>query len=54
MHHMHVSKNITIVTMCDHGGRSSRAALELKKMGYCTASFCRIDQWQKAGYKIEK
>ncbi|MEJ2007346.1 MAG: rhodanese-like domain-containing protein [Acidobacteriota bacterium] len=51
---MHVSKETTIVTMCDHGGRSSRAALELQKMGYKTTSFCRIDSWQKDGYKIKK
>lgn len=51
---MHVSKDTTIVTMCDHGGRSSRAALELQKMGFRTASFCRIDQWQKDGYKIQR
>lgn len=51
---MHVSKDTTIVTMCDHGGRSSRAALELQQMGYKTTSFCRIDSWQKDGYKIKK
>jgi rhodanese-related sulfurtransferase len=50
---MHVAKDTTIVTMCDHGGRSSRAALELQKMGYRTASFCRIDDWRKDGYKIK-
>ncbi|HZT69720.1 MAG TPA: rhodanese-like domain-containing protein [Terriglobia bacterium] len=51
---MQVSKDTTIVTMCDHGGRSSHAALELQKMGYKTTSFCRIDSWQKDGYKITK
>ena len=51
---MHVSEDTTIVTMCDHGGRSSRAALELHKMGYKTASFCRIDSWKKDGYQIKK
>jgi rhodanese-related sulfurtransferase len=51
---MHVPKGTTIVTMCDHGGRSSRAALELEKMGYRTASFCRIDSWKKDGYQIKK
>ena len=54
MRRMHVSKETTIVTMCDHGGRSSRAALELRKMGYKTASFCRIDSWKKDGYAIKK
>jgi rhodanese-related sulfurtransferase len=57
LHHkirqMHVSKDTTIVTMCDHGGRSSRAALELRKMGYKTASFCRIDSWRKDGYAVK-
>jgi rhodanese-related sulfurtransferase len=51
---MQVSKTTTIVTMCDHGGRSSRAAMELQKMGYHATSFCRIDSWQKDGYKITK
>ncbi|HUX09571.1 MAG TPA: rhodanese-like domain-containing protein [Terriglobia bacterium] len=51
---MQVSKDTTIVTLCDHGGRSSRAALELRKMGYKATSFCRIDAWQKDGYKITK
>jgi len=51
---MQVSKDTTIVTMCDHGGRSSRAALEIRKMGYQTTSFCRIDSWQKDGYEIKK
>ena len=49
---MQVSKNTTIVTMCDHGGRSSRAAMQLQKMGYHATSFCRIDSWRKDGYKI--
>ena len=51
---MQVAKTTTIVTMCDHGGRSSRAAMELQKMGYHATSFCRIDSWQKDGYKITK
>jgi rhodanese-related sulfurtransferase len=51
---MQVSKTSTIVTMCDHGGRSSRAAMELQKMGYHATSFCRIDSWRKDGYKITK
>lgn len=51
---MNVSKDTTIVTMCDRGGRSSHAALELKKMGYEVTSFCRIDSWRKDGYKITK
>ncbi|MCL5671286.1 MAG: rhodanese-like domain-containing protein [Acidobacteria bacterium] len=49
---MKVAKDTTIVTMCEHGGRSSRAAMELQKMGYHATSFCRIDSWQKDGYKI--
>ena len=51
---MKISKETTIVTACDHGGRSSRAALELQKMGYQATSFCRIESWQKDGYKITK
>ena len=51
---MQLSKNTTIVTTCDRGGRSSRAALELQKMGYQATSFCRIEDWQKDGYKIKK
>ena len=49
---MKVSKDTTIVTSCEHGGRSSRAALELQKLGYKTASFCTIDSWRKCGFKI--
>jgi rhodanese-related sulfurtransferase len=51
---MKVAKDRTIVTTCDHGGRSSRAAMELQKMGYHATSFCRIDSWRKDGYKISK
>jgi rhodanese-related sulfurtransferase len=51
IHAMDVSKDTTIVTMCEHGGRSSRAALELKKMGYKTTSYCRLDRWKAKGYK---
>jgi rhodanese-related sulfurtransferase len=51
---MQVSKTTPIVTMCDHGGRSSQAAMELQKMGYHATSFCRIDSWRKDGYKISK
>jgi phage shock protein E len=51
IHAMDVSKDTTIVTMCERGGRSSRAALELKKMGYKTTSYCRLDQWKAKGYK---
>jgi rhodanese-related sulfurtransferase len=50
---MKVSKDTTLVTMCEHGGRSSRAALELEKLGYKTASYCTLDSWKKCGYKIE-
>jgi rhodanese-related sulfurtransferase len=51
---MKVAKDRTIVTTCDHGGRSSRAAMELQKMGYHATSFCRIESWRKDGYKISK
>ena len=51
---MHLSRDTAIVTTCDHGGRSSRAALELRKLGFQTTSFCRIEDWQKDGYKIKK
>jgi len=50
---MKVSKDTTIVTMCEHGGRSSRAAAELQKLGYPTASYCTLDAWKKCGYKVE-
>ncbi len=49
---MKVAKDTTIVTACEHGGRSSRAALELQKLGYKTASYCTLDSWKKCGYKI--
>ena len=51
---MKVSKDTTLVTVCEHGGRSSRAALELQKLGYKTASYCTLDAWRKCGYKIDK
>jgi rhodanese-related sulfurtransferase len=51
---MKVARDKTIVTTCDHGGRSSRAAMELQKMGYHATSFCRIDSWRKDGYKISE
>jgi len=51
---MKVSKDTTIVTMCEHGGRSSRAALELQKLGYKTTSFCRLDSWKKEGHRLGK
>jgi phage shock protein E len=50
---MKVSKDTTIVTMCEHGGRSSRAALELQKMGYKSSSFCKLESWKKEGHKTE-
>jgi rhodanese-related sulfurtransferase len=50
---MRVSKDTRIVTMCEHGGRSSRAAIELQKLGYSTSSYCTLDSWKKCGYKIE-
>ena len=48
-----VPKETTIVTVCEHGGRSSRAALELQKLGYKTSSFCTLDSWKKQGFKVE-
>ncbi|HUZ46048.1 MAG TPA: rhodanese-like domain-containing protein [Terriglobia bacterium] len=51
---LHIPKDTVIVTVCDHGGRSSRAALELQKMGYKTSSFCRIDSWKKGGYNLQE
>jgi phage shock protein E len=50
---MKVSKDTTLVTICEHGGRSSRAALQMEKLGYKTSSFCTLDSWRKGGYKIE-
>lgn len=50
---MKVRQDTTLVTVCEHGGRSSRAAVELQKMGYKTTSYCTLDAWRKRGYKIE-
>lgn len=50
---MKLAKGTTLVTTCEHGGRSSRAALELQKLGYKTASYCTLDAWKKCGYKIQ-
>jgi rhodanese-related sulfurtransferase len=51
---MKIPKDTTIVTVCEHGGRSSHAAVELRKMGYKTTSFCRLDSWRSKKYKVEK
>lgn len=51
---MKVPKDTTIVTICEHGGRSSNAAMVLQTMGYKTASFCRLDHWRAKDYKVEK
>lgn len=51
---MNPPKDTVIVTVCERGGRSSRASLELQKLGYKTTSFCTLDSWRKAGYKTEK
>jgi rhodanese-related sulfurtransferase len=50
---MHLPKDTHIVTMCDRGGRSSRAVRELMKWGYQASSFCRLDSWKTQGYKIK-
>ena len=50
---LRVPKDTMIVTVCEHGGRSSRAALELQKLGYKTSSFCTLDSWRKEEYKLE-
>lgn len=50
---MKLSKETAIVTVCDRGGRSSRAAVELKNMGFKTTSFCRLESWKEKGYKVE-
>jgi rhodanese-related sulfurtransferase len=49
-----LSPDTVIVTVCEHGGRSSRASLELKRLGFKSTSFCRLEGWRKSGYKIEK
>lgn len=51
---LQVSKDRPIVTVCDRGGRSSRAALLLQRMGYQATSFCRLESWEKHGYKVSK
>ena len=52
IHAMDVSKDTTIVTMCEHGGRSSRRAGGLRKMGLPTTSYCRLDMWKGKGTKM--
>ena len=51
---MKVSKDTTIVTLCEHGGRASRAVEELRKLGYNATSYCKLDSWKREGYKTEK
>ena len=50
---MKVSQDTMPVTVCEHGGRSSHAVLELQKLGCKTSSFCTLDSWKKCGYKID-
>jgi len=50
---MAVPTDTTIVTVCEHGGRSSRAVLELQKLGYKSSSFCKLESWKKEGHKTE-
>ncbi|MBI1941492.1 MAG: rhodanese-like domain-containing protein [Acidobacteria bacterium] len=50
---MEVPKETTIVTVCEHGGRSSRAVVELQKLGYKSSSFCKLESWKKEGRKTE-
>jgi rhodanese-related sulfurtransferase len=50
---MKLAKDTAIVTVCDHGGRSSRAVKELQKLGYQVTSFCTLDSWKKEHYRIE-
>jgi rhodanese-related sulfurtransferase len=50
---MEVSKETTIVTVCEHGGRSSRAVVELQKLAYKSSSFCKLESWKKEGHKTE-
>ncbi len=50
---MGIAKGTKIVTVCDRGGRSSRAAAELRKLGFSASSFCKLDSWKKEGYKTE-
>jgi rhodanese-related sulfurtransferase len=47
-----VPKDKTIITVCEHGGRSSRAVVELQKLGYKASSFCRLESWRKERYKL--
>jgi phage shock protein E len=50
---MKIARNTMLVTTCEHGGRSSRAAVELQKMGYRTASYCTLDSWKQCGYRVD-
>ncbi len=50
---MKIVKDTTIVAMCEHGGRSSRVAIDLQKLGHASASYCTLESWKKRGYKIE-
>jgi rhodanese-related sulfurtransferase len=50
---MGLHKDTAIVTVCEHGGRSSRAVVELQKLGYKSSSFCKLESWKKEGHKTE-
>ncbi len=49
-----LAKETRIITVCEHGGRSSRAVQELQELGYKTSSFCKLESWKKEGYKIKR
>lgn len=51
---LQIPKKTELVTMCASGNRSSRAAVELEKMGYKTASYCPLKKWQASGFKMQK
>ncbi|MDD5543345.1 MAG: rhodanese-like domain-containing protein [Acidobacteriia bacterium] len=50
---LHVPKTTTVVTVCDKGGRSSHAVVLLQKLGYSASSYCTLESWKSAGYKVE-
>ena len=49
-----IPKDRTIVTMCEHGGRATRAAELLQKNGYKVVGACGHADYREKGYESVK
>ncbi len=49
-----IPKDRTIVTMCEHGGRATKAAEILLKNGYKVVGACGLAEYREKGYESVK